>query len=60
MHTQFVGSGLEVERYSADKLDALLGHDFELRSHSLELHETPMGTQQQFLFGWWQEIGVAG
>ncbi|MDH3588170.1 MAG: nodulation S family protein [Gammaproteobacteria bacterium] len=47
-------SGLEVERYSVDKLGALLGPGFELRSHTLATHETPMGTKQQFLYGRWQ------
>lgn len=46
-------SGLEVQRYSAQSLSALLGPSFGLRSHSLEVHHTPKGAEQQFLFGWW-------
>jgi trans-aconitate methyltransferase len=47
-------SGLEVQRYSAEQIDALLGQGFERRADVLEEHRTPMGTAQQFLYGWWQ------
>lgn len=47
-------SGLAVQRYSADDITALLGSDFELQMHHLENHRTPMGTVQQFLYGWWR------
>lgn len=46
-------SGLEVRRYSVDMMAELLGPDFELQSHELELHETPSGGSQQFLFTRW-------
>jgi ubiquinone/menaquinone biosynthesis C-methylase UbiE len=47
-------SGLEVQRYSAEQVGALLGPDFQLRAHEVEEHHTPMKTTQQFLYGWWQ------
>ncbi|MFQ5546792.1 MAG: class I SAM-dependent methyltransferase [Woeseia sp.] len=47
-------SGLEVQRYSAEQVGALLGPDYQLRAHEVEDHHTPMGTTQQFLYGWWQ------
>jgi SAM-dependent methyltransferase len=50
-------SGLEIERYSVDRLQALLGTDFRLRHHELDEHRTPTGGVQQFLYGWWQLSG---
>ncbi len=47
-------SGLEVQRYSIDQVEALVGPDFRLRAHEVEEHRTPMGITQQFLYGWWQ------
>lgn len=47
-------SGLDVRRYSVQRLEALFGSDFELRAHEIEEHRTPMGTMQQFLYTWWQ------
>ena len=47
-------SGLEVQRYSEREISELLGTDFALRMHRVEEHRTPMGTVQQFLYGWWQ------
>lgn len=47
-------SGLEVQRYSVEQLGTLLGPNFVLRAHEIEEHLTPMGTTQQFLYGWWQ------
>lgn len=50
-------SGLKVQRYSVEQVGALLGRDFQLRTHVLDEHRTPMGTAQQFLYGWWQAEG---
>jgi trans-aconitate methyltransferase len=47
-------SGLDVQRYSIDQIGATLGPDFRLRAHEIEEHQTPVGTSQQFLYGWWQ------
>jgi SAM-dependent methyltransferase len=51
-------SGLEVRRYSVDTMSELLGPDFELQHHDLEVHETPSGASQQFLFTRWRRTGA--
>lgn len=43
-------SGLEVTRYSADELHAQFGKSFRLIEHAEEIHDTPSGTQQQFVY----------
>jgi len=43
-------SGLEVVRYDADSLHDEFGVRFQLVDSSKELHETPRGTTQQFLY----------
>jgi SAM-dependent methyltransferase len=43
-------SGLEVMRYTASQLSEQLGAQFALVSESLEVHETPGGRPQQFLY----------
>jgi|SRR5215469_15192407 len=43
-------SGLEVVRYNADSLHAEFGVRFQLLESLEELHETPFGTRQQFLY----------
>jgi SAM-dependent methyltransferase len=43
-------SGLEVVRYDAESLHAEFGSNFRLISSSRQLHETPFGTTQQFLY----------
>jgi 2-polyprenyl-3-methyl-5-hydroxy-6-metoxy-1,4-benzoquinol methylase len=43
-------SGLEVMRYDADALHGQFGAQFRLIESSQELHETPKGTTQQFLY----------
>ena len=43
-------SGLEVMRYDADSLHDQFGARFRLIGSSQELHETPQGTTQQFLY----------
>lgn len=43
-------SGLEVMRYSADALHDKFGRRFTLIDSSTELHATPFGTTQQFLY----------
>ncbi len=43
-------SGLPVERYSADKLKSTLGKEFELQRHHKELHITPSGVEQMYLY----------
>jgi hypothetical protein len=43
-------SGLEVVRYDAQGLHAEFGVEFELLKHVTELHRTPAGTGQQFVY----------
>ena len=43
-------SGLEVMRYDADSLHGEFGGRFRLVESSKELHQTPSGTTQQFLY----------
>jgi len=43
-------SGLDVVRYSAESLHSEFGGQFQLLESSEELHETPFGTVQQFLY----------
>lgn len=42
-------SGLPVQRYSAQELQAELGPRFSLLHHEKEEHHTPMGTSQRFV-----------
>jgi 2-polyprenyl-3-methyl-5-hydroxy-6-metoxy-1,4-benzoquinol methylase len=43
-------SGLDVVRYDADSLHDQFGAHFRLIESSKELHQTPFGTTQQFLY----------
>lgn len=43
-------SGLEVVRYDADALHGEFGAKFRLVDSKTELHQTPFGTTQQFLY----------
>jgi 2-polyprenyl-3-methyl-5-hydroxy-6-metoxy-1,4-benzoquinol methylase len=43
-------SGLDVLRYDADSLHGEFGARFRLVESSKEIHDTPFGTQQQFLY----------
>jgi SAM-dependent methyltransferase len=43
-------SGLDVKRYSAEELHDEFGGRFELVESSEEVHDTPFGTTQQFLY----------
>jgi SAM-dependent methyltransferase len=43
-------SGLDVVRYDAESMHAEFGANFRLISSSRQLHETPFGTTQQFLY----------
>jgi SAM-dependent methyltransferase len=43
-------SGLPVQRYSPEKLESALGGEFEFKRHRKELHITPGGVKQMYLY----------
>lgn len=43
-------SGLDVVRYDADALHGEFGASFRLVEHLTELHRTPVGSIQQFIY----------
>lgn len=43
-------SGLPVQRYSHEELEHALGEEFELKGHRKELHVTPGGVEQMYLY----------
>jgi ubiquinone/menaquinone biosynthesis C-methylase UbiE len=47
-------SGLPVVRYSVEALRAELGPGFKLVGHEKELHRTPWGAVQSFLYAWFR------
>jgi SAM-dependent methyltransferase len=51
-------SGLEIRRYTIEKVEELLGPGFELQAHELEDHRTPGGATQQFLYSSWTWRGA--
>lgn len=47
-------SGLPVERYTIKAMQELLDREFTLERHHKELHITPGGTEQMYLYCQWQ------
>jgi hypothetical protein len=45
-------SGLDTRRYDATSLAAEVGSYFELRNSLIDIHPTPAGVQQQFLYAY--------
>lgn len=45
-------SGLDVVRYNAESLHDQFGRRFRLLESSMQLHRTPFGTLQQFVYCW--------
>lgn len=43
-------SGLDVARYDADTLHSAFGSDFERVTFTQETHQTPWGSEQQFIY----------
>ena len=43
-------SGLPVQRYSREQLEITLGEGFEMKQHKQELHVTPGGVEQMYLY----------
>jgi SAM-dependent methyltransferase len=52
-------SGLPVQRYDIDALQATLGPKFRVLSSGVEAHKTPSGNRQQFLYAHLERIGIA-
>lgn len=50
-------SGLPVQRYTQDQLGNTLGEEFELLRHKNELHITPGGIEQMYLYCHFQRSG---
>lgn len=53
-------SGLEVQRYSAERLAEELGDGFRLLRSEREGHRTPGGAVQAFAYAVFQRVGTAG
>jgi ubiquinone/menaquinone biosynthesis C-methylase UbiE len=51
-------SGLPVMRYRADELHAEFGGAFTLLQHSKEVHRTPFGTDQQFVYCYCRKVAA--
>ena len=49
-------SGLDVVRYSPESLQAVLGPEYQLRGSLEEVHATPSGGTQNFIYTWFQRI----
>lgn len=49
-------SGLDVVRYNQTQLQQVLGDGFELLGSELTTHLTPMGSEQQFLYCWFEVV----
>ncbi len=43
-------SGLPVQRYDLERIQQKLGRDFELQRHTKEMHVTPGGVEQMYLY----------
>lgn len=43
-------SGLPVQRYDVEQLSSVLGDNLELKRHHKELHLTPGGKEQMYLY----------
>lgn len=48
-------SGLDVERYDAQKLQNEVGDDFQLITSFRENHKTPSGAVQKFIYAHFQK-----
>jgi 2-polyprenyl-3-methyl-5-hydroxy-6-metoxy-1,4-benzoquinol methylase len=51
-------SGLPVMRYGASELHAEFGEPFLLLGHEKELHHTPGGTEQKFVYCFCRKVGA--
>lgn len=49
-------SGLEVMRFSPDTLHSEFGSAFQLVEHTREVHQTPFGSEQQFIYCYCRKV----
>jgi ubiquinone/menaquinone biosynthesis C-methylase UbiE len=49
-------SGLPVQRYNQEQLENTIGGEFELKRHNKELHITPGGVEQMYLYCHFRKI----
>lgn len=49
-------SGLPVQRYSVEMLSSLFGAEFRLKRHQKEIHHTPSGIEQSYLYCLFQRV----
>lgn len=47
-------SGLDCSRYNPDTLSSVLGPQFQLRGSVEETHRTPTGSEQSFVYSWFE------
>ena len=50
-------SGLPIQRYSAEQLENTLGIEFKLKRHHKEMHITPGGVEQMYLYCLFRKTG---
>ena len=43
-------SGLPVQRYTSEQLGNTFGNEFELKHHQNEIHRTPSGVEQAYVY----------
>ena len=53
-------SGLDIVRYSPESLHSEFGDDFRLVENTREVHVTPFGTEQKFIYCYCRKGGKAG
>lgn len=49
-------SGLPVQRYGSGELQQVMGSEFSLLQHTSEIHMTPGGTKQNYLYALFQRL----
>lgn len=50
-------SGLDIVQYDENKLMAELGSEFELLEAGFEIHRTPSGAEQKFMYFHLEKVG---
>lgn len=50
-------SGLDIVRYDTENIKKVLGSAFQLVESIKEIHKTPFGTEQEFMYFWFRKRG---